>query len=181
MESVTKRRVTTLIFALCTAPLFAMSAAAHTSVVTTSPLYKSTLDEFPTEISIEFTDTLMVLGDEEVNTISVSDPSSAVVKVEKLSIAKNLLTATIADQDYVDGTYIVSYRVVSADGHSISGSYELYLNQPSSALTTTMPVTQMEHQSFFHIHPAKIIKAGVVLIGIALGVGYRRFTREQGE
>ena len=181
MESVIKRRVVALIFALFAAPVLAMSAAAHTSVVSTSPLYKSTLDELPAEISIEFTDTLMVLGDEEVNTISVTGPSSAVVNVEKLSIAKNVLTATIADQDYGDGTYIVSYRVVSADGHSISGSYELYLNQPSTVVTSPMLITQMEHQSFLHIHQGHIIWAGVVFIAIALWAGYRRFAREQGE
>ncbi len=149
-------------------------AAAHTSVVKTVPEYKSALTEMPPSISIEFTDVLMTLGEKKVNSIELTGPDGSPVAIESTSIDQRTLTAQLPEQSYRDGTYLVSYRVVSADGHSISGSYELYLNTPSKGVA---PIE--EHQSFFHIHQGHIIQAGVALILILLWWGYRRFTREQ--
>ena len=149
-------------------------AAAHTSVVKTVPEYKSTLTEMPPSISIEFTDVLMTLGEKKVNSIELTGPDGSPVAIERTSIDLRTLTAQLPEQSYRDGTYLVSYRVVSADGHSISGSYELYLNTPSKGVA---PIE--DHQSFFHIHQGHIIQAGVALILILLWWGYRRFTREQ--
>lgn len=155
------------------------AASAHTSVVTTTPLYKSTVTSMPLEISIEFTDELMTIGDEKVNTISVTAPDKSEVSLTSITLDKNLITANLPDVDYQDGTYLVSYRVVSADGHPVSGSYPIYLNTPSAP--ASQPVTQEDDHGFFHIHQTHIIQAGVVLILIALWWGYRRFNREMGE
>lgn len=155
------------------------AASAHTSVVTTTPLYKSTVTSMPLQISIEFTDELMTIGDEKVNTISVIAPDKSEVNLTSITLDKNLITANLPDVDYQDGTYLVSYRVVSADGHPVSGSYPIYLNAPSAP--ASQPVTQEGDHGFFHIHQTHIIQAGVVLILIALWWGYRRFNRETGE
>ena len=153
-------------------------AAAHTSVVKTVPGYKSTLTEMPQAISIEFTDVLMTLGDKKVNSIELTGPDGSPVVIESTSIDQRTLTVQLPEQSYQDGTYLVSYRVVSADGHSISGSYELYLNTPSHSSGKDIAPVE-EHQGFFHVHQGHIIQAGVALILIALWWGYRRFTREQ--
>lgn len=155
------------------------AASAHTSVVTTTPLYKSTVTSMPLQISVEFTDELMTIGDKEVNTISITAPDKSEVSLTSITLDKNLITANLPDVDYQDGTYLVSYRVVSADGHPVSGSYPLYLNAPSAP--ASQPVTQEDDHGFFHIHQTHIIQAGVVLILIVLWWGYRRFNREVGE
>lgn len=155
------------------------AASAHTSVVTTTPLYKSTVTEMPLQISIEFTDELMTIGDKKVNTISITAPDKSEVSLTSLTLDKNFIIANLPDVDYADGTYLVSYRVVSADGHPVSGSYPLYLNAPSAP--ESQPASQEEDHGFFHIHQTHIIQAGVVLILIALWWGYRRFDREVGE
>jgi methionine-rich copper-binding protein CopC len=151
------------------------SALAHTSVIDTTPLYKSTLTSMPSEISIRFTDQLMTIGDNPVNKISVSAPDSQEVSIVKTTVAGNLLSVTLGDDSYIDGTYIVSYRVVSADGHVISGSYDLYLNKPgrTSPVATDQPT--IEHSSFFHVHQTHIAWAGAILILIILWAIYRRF------
>jgi copper transport protein len=157
----------------------ATAASAHTSVVTTTPLYKSTLTEMPLQISIEFTDELMTIGDEKVNTISITAPDQGELSLTSITLDKNLITANLPDVDFQDGTYLVSYRVVSADGHPVSGSYPLYLNAPSAP--DSQPVAREDEHGFFHIHQTHIIQAGVVLILITLWWGYRRFNREVGE
>jgi copper transport protein len=133
----------------------------------------------PLQISIEFTDELMTIGDKEVNTISVTAPDKSEVTLTSITLDKNLITANLPDLDFQDGTYLVSYRVVSADGHPVSGSYPLYLNAPSAP--ESQPVAQEDEHGFFHIHQTHIIQAGVVLILITLWWGYRRFNREVGE
>lgn len=150
-------------------------ALAHTSVVKTIPSYKSTLSKMPETISIEFTDILMTLGEKKVNSIEVTDPSGVEIPIVATNIDKSVLSVSLPQRSYRDGTYLVSYRVVSADGHSISGSYELYLNTPSKSANTAEV-----HQSFFHIHQSHIIQGGVALFLILLWWAYRRFNREQG-
>jgi methionine-rich copper-binding protein CopC len=150
-------------------------ALAHTSVVKTIPSYKSMLSEMPETISIEFTDILMTLGEKKVNSIEVTDPSGAVIPLIGTEIDKSVLSISLPQRSYLDGTYLVSYRVVSADGHSISGSYELYLNTPSENVAVVE-----EHEGFFHIHQTHIIQGCIALIFILLWWAYRRFNREQG-
>ncbi len=150
-------------------------AEAHTSVVKTIPSYKSTLSEMPETISIEFTDILMTLGEKKVNSIEVTDPNGVEIPIVATNIDKSVLSVSLPQRSFLDGTYLVSYRVVSADGHSISGSYELYLNTPSKSANTAEV-----HQSFFHIHQSHIIQGGVALFLILLWWAYRRFNREQG-
>lgn len=169
-------RLTILTIALLT--LGSPSASAHTSVVSTTPLYKTTLSEMPAELSITFTDDLMEIGKREVNTISLTAPDDSAVKIDAITIKKSTIIATLGKADYIDGTYRVAYRVVSADGHPVSGSYELYLNTPTSQSATRSEPS--EHAGgFLHIHQTHIIQAGTVAIVILLWWGYRRFNREE--
>lgn len=156
-------------------------ALGHTSVSSTTPEYKSILTEMPAEISIQFTDTLMVLGDKEVNSISLTSPSGEKIKTGLTTVSGNTVSIKLAEESYIDGTYLVDYRVVSADGHPVSGSYELYLNNPGASPVAISEEAHSEHQSFLHLHQTHIIWAGAALILILLWFGYRRFTQEQGE
>lgn len=153
-------------------------AAAHTSVVKTIPQYQSTLTEMVAEISIEFTDELLTLGEEKVNTIEVSGPNRAPVKITQLIIEGREITALLGDQEYDDGTYLVEYRVVSADGHPVSGSYELYLNKPSTGKATSTTLQSTEHESFIHIHKTHLIWAALALLPILAWGLYRRYKGE---
>lgn len=153
-------------------------AAAHTSVVKTIPQYQSTLSTMVDEISIEFTDELLTLGEEKVNTIEVSGPNRAPVKIAQLVIEGREIRALLEDQEYEDGTYLVEYRVVSADGHPVSGSYELYLNKPSTDPVPSTPLQSTQHESFIHIHKTHLIWAALALLPILAWGLYRRFKGE---
>lgn len=157
--------------------LFAPSATAHTSVVKTIPAYKSTISEMPQEISIEFTEELMTLGEKEINVITISNPNGEELLINQLSVRNRSLIATLSKQEFQEGTYLISYRVVSADGHGVSGSYEIYLNHPTSKDVRSV-VEHEEHGGFFHIHRTHLTLAGAALIVIFLWWAYRRFTLE---
>jgi len=151
-------------------------ASAHTTVVTTTPIYKSTLTEMPTQISIEFSDELITLKDKKVNSINIEGPDESAVKISKIDIDKNLITASLPKYDYPDGTYRVSYRVVSADGHVVSGSYEIYVNAPTTISNTED--SQDAHHGFFHIHKTHIIWSGIALIVILIWFLYHRHEQD---
>lgn len=153
------------------------TASAHTSVVNTIPTYKSTFTEMPSEIAIEFSEELMTIGSQKINSIEILHPDGSRIKITSLSVNKSILTATLPMANYVDGTYTVNYRVVSADGHSVSGSYELYLNSPSQRKVSATTIEQ--HENFFHIHEVHFYEAGLALMVILLWWGYRRFNQEQ--
>lgn len=178
----TKKFLAALLLAFLPLALIISSASAHTSVVQTTPTYKSTLSEMPKEITIEFTDQLMQLAgstaSKNSNSISITAPDSTEIENIMQTVSQNQITATLPDLNYLDGTYVVSYRVVSADGHPVSGSYELYLNTPSSKKPA---LHEDSSHSFLHIHQTHLIQAGLVLILISLWWGYRRFNKEQGE
>lgn len=176
-DSKMRTALTQFVTAIALSLLAVSPASAHSSVVTTTPIYKSTLTEMPSQLSIEFTDELMTLGDKSVNTIEIAAPDKSEVKISKIDIDKNLMTASLSEQDYIDGTYIISYRVVSADGHSVSGSYEIYLNAPTTI--SDQSVTEEPHQSFFHVHQTHIYWTGAALIVIFLWFIYRRFEQDQ--
>lgn len=167
-----------LVVAIATIFLPQVLASAHTTVVKTTPTYQSTLDLFPEKISIEFTDELMIIGDKEINTISINNPNNQVVAISSIEVAGSTLTAKPAAQEFPKGTYTVSYRVVSADGHPVSGSYELYLKEASEKIAEVAPInTATSHTGFFHIHQTHLIQAGAVAILIILWWGYRRFNQ----
>jgi methionine-rich copper-binding protein CopC len=153
-----------------------VSAHGHAGVVGTAPTQDQVLNEMPKEISITFSEELLTIANQEVNTLSLTAFDGPSVELGNVIVAGSKISASIPSSEYAPGVYEVAYRAVSADGHTISGSYRLYLNTPSEDVA---PVEK--HQSFLHIHQGHITQGGVAIILIALWWAYRRFNREQGQ
>ena len=157
---------------------FAPTAAfAHAGVVATSPAQDEVLTAMPAEISVEFTEELLTISGEKVNSISLTHFDGPAVELTDLIVDGRVISAKIPEGDYEAGTYEVFYTIVSADGHKVSDSYSFSLNAP---LIAPAPISEHEdHQGFFHIHRVHIAEVGVALMLLILWVGYRRFNREQ--
>lgn len=153
---------------------------AHASIVSTDPVYQSTLESMPSSVSIEFTDDLLLIGGEEVNRLALIGPDEKEITMGSMSVIQNVMTANLAPAEYQSGTYRVEYRVVSADGHVIKGSYDFYLNEKSSESTPT--TTHQNHEeSFFHVHKSHFYWGGTALILLILWAAWYRFIHEQDE
>ncbi|MFR9778971.1 copper resistance protein CopC [Micromonospora sp. MS34] len=104
-------------------------AAAHNSLLSTSPAQDARLTSAPTEVTLGFlealkpTFTTIVLseGDTKVPT------GKPVIAGPKVTLP---LTGTLPN-----GTYTVAYRVVSADGHPVQGSYRFTVADPDQVAT----------------------------------------------
>lgn len=93
-------------------------AGAHASLVGSSPATGAVLDTSPTEIVLEFDERVRSIDD----SIRLFDRSGEPVAVARATEAGQIVTASLPGV-LVDGAYLVSWQVVSDDGHPIRGSF----------------------------------------------------------
>ncbi len=127
--------------ALLLSPLvLAAPASAHDSIVGSVPADGATLTTAPTEVRITFEEppTATGLG------VAVLAPGGASVVAGKPAIDGNVVVQAL-DALTVGGTYDVSYRVVSADGHPVTGTLaftvDLPTSSPSASSTSPAPTS----------------------------------------
>ena len=95
----------------------ALPASAHAALVRSSPTSGSTLTAVPPEVALTFNESI----DPQFTSVTVKSGSTTASTgkptVEGATVYQSL------DPRMDEGTYTVSYRVTSADGHPVSGSY----------------------------------------------------------
>lgn len=96
----------------------AAPASAHDRLTGSTPEDGSTVTAAPTQVELTFTDEVQDIG----LTILVKDPSGASVADGKPAIDGDTVVQKL-DPLTADGVYTVAYRVVSSDGHPISGRF----------------------------------------------------------
>ena len=100
---------------------------SHSSLVSASPSSGSVLVDFPMEIVLNFNEELLVIGQDDPNSIEVFDASGELVSGDsKVSGAR--ISAGLSING--NGSYSVKYRVVSKDGHVIDDSYGFEVQSP---------------------------------------------------
>lgn len=113
------------------AVVIATPAHAHTDLVTTTPANGDVLDGAPTAVTLTFNEELL----EAAVRVSITDESGAVVAKD---IAESAGSDVIVPwpADLAAGTYVVSYRVVSGDGHPVSGDLTFTYGPPAAAVAS---------------------------------------------
>jgi copper resistance protein C len=113
-----KRRATVLATALAFGGLLvvlgAAPASAHASLVRSSPTDQSAVTTAPKIVSLTFDENIRV-----PSVILVTDADGAPVVQGKTSVVDNIVSTRVGLG--TSGDYTVVYRVVSADGHPVSG------------------------------------------------------------
>ena len=106
---------------------FLMPAAlAHSELVSSNPSASANIEQLPEQIELEFNEELLNLG--SGNSISIMTPSGEDIGMGDASTegAKiNRLLNTTSET----GQFQVKYRVASADGHVLNGSYTFNLSE----------------------------------------------------
>lgn len=132
------RRILFLVAAILLVPV---SANAHAGLVSANPVANKEITAMPDRISLTFTEDLMVLGENDVNSISLNLMDGPEVTLTDVKVEGAVLSATIPAGGYESGTYEVFYKIVSADGHKLSDSYAFSLNAPT-LLTAPAPTDE---------------------------------------
>nr|WP_225853827.1 copper resistance CopC family protein [Micromonospora sp. AMSO31t] len=105
----------------------AAPAAAHNSLRAASPAADARLTAPPARVTLEFLQTV----DPAFTTIVLSDAQRRKVPTGDAAIAAATVTVPITGT-LPNGAYTVAYRVVSADGHPVQGSYGFTVADPAN-------------------------------------------------
>ena len=166
-------------------------ASAHAQITSTSPVRDAVLTEVPAEVMIEFDGNLTVIEDLSINVLKVFNNAGKQIDDGNTLVGGARLTVGITDRTGL-GTFRVTYRVVSEDGHPIESEFKFkVIVTDNGALASATPNTQPapiaepeansvtdeasvnsksseHHESFFAHHSLHIIEISAVALLILL-------------
>ena len=151
---------TRILLALITISFFGIApASSHSSLVSATPGENAVLTEFPSEVSLTFNESLLEIGNENPNKVevvnSMGDLLSGAAKVSGPVV-------TVPVQITGNDEYRVSYRVVSADGHVVEGSYAFNVQ---SEIATAMPISAPIEETPAEDGPNLLVRTVMALAG----------------
>src|SRR3954469_1113353 len=116
-----------LLGALAILVLPAAPASAHAELEQTAPVAGTVLDQLPGEVTLTFSEQVRLVADK----IKVIAPDGSRADTGKPAVRDQELVIPLKTGG-PRGTYLVSYRVISADSHPVSGGYSFSFGQPSA-------------------------------------------------
>ena len=117
-----------LVVAMMTLLATAGAASAHAVVVATQPTDGERLPTAPTSVTIQFNEPVKA----DLGGLKVVDANGKRVDTGADQTSGDALT-TALQADLPDGTYVASYRVVSADSHPVKGAVVFAVGDASTA------------------------------------------------
>jgi methionine-rich copper-binding protein CopC len=147
--------------ALVSLVLGSAPASAHAALVSTDPADGARLDAAPTIVRLEFSESIATPA-----YVVITAPDGTRVKTGKAIALDKTVTATVNPVD-MKGRYSMSYRVVSADSHTVGGTTKF-------EVTTGRTVTQVppaQKESFTHRHNSHLwwgALGALVAVGLLL-------------
>lgn len=152
---------------LVTSGLGSGPASAHAALVGSDPEDGASLPAAPTSITLRFNENVAQRA-----FVAVAAPDGTQLSVTEVHAVDNTVTATVAAADQ-KGRYSASFRVVSADGHPVTGTLTF-------DVTTGRTVSQVEapaEETFLHRHRSHVfwgVLAAVIAIALLLAPLRRR-------
>jgi len=98
------------------------NADAHAQVTSSVPAKNQIIKVLPSLVWLEFDGDLLSFGDKQIHKITVTSSKRARVDIGG-PIVGGARISTKLKAGLPAGKYLVSYRVVSEDGHPVEGSY----------------------------------------------------------
>ncbi|MCI3274578.1 copper resistance CopC/CopD family protein [Streptomyces cylindrosporus] len=142
-------------------------ASAHAALKSSDPSDAAVLKSAPRSVTLTFTESVGLLDD----SFRVLDPENRRVRTGEArhasgrsDTARVTLPAKLAE-----GTYVVAWRVVSADSHPVSGAFTFSVGKPSATVASVSagPVENPATASLYNIARYLAYLAAALLIGTA--------------
>jgi copper transport protein len=147
--------------ALLAAILMALSgpraALAHASLIQSEPADKAVVAQPPPKLSLTFNEPVSPL------VLRLVHPSGEVVELKDVA-ASGTTIAVEPPSGLLRGTHLLSWRVMSADGHPVGGALTFSVGQPSAA-----PALRMD--SDIRLRGAIWLARFVLYLGLFVGIG----------
>ena len=103
-------------------------AQAHTSLVSSVPMKNSTIKAIPKTIALTFDEKLIMLAGKNVSKFSVVGPDGKEIKLGPITLTNQIISAAVLEPKPKPGIYKIKYRVISGDGHPVSGTIKFTLS-----------------------------------------------------
>lgn len=155
-----KGMVTTISISVFALALAVPTAVSHTSFVSSNPAAGSVVMQWPDQISIEFDEDLISIGEEKANFIVANNSVGDQVSNNDENIDSNIVTVSLSPNQ-VEGPVLVFYRVVSADGHPVEGEFTFTYGQEQPAKVIEEVVVNDEFPISVYIASAAFIASGI--------------------
>ena len=154
------------------------SAHAHTSLELSTPSNKQSIEFMPTELSATFDEDLIEIEGEVVNTLELQSADGVSYELSPATIAGPVVSAKVGDGEYPAGNYLLKYRVVSADGHPVTGEIGFSTQSATTIgsiaaepVTTTFIPEPVDSSSITWLY---LLGGAILLVGILFGVKRKR-------
>lgn len=105
----------------------ATPASAHAALVATTPVQGSVIGGSPKQVTLTFSEPVGIVPGKT----QVIAPNGKRINVGDPVASGGVLTIEVRTADRPLGTYLVSYRIISADGHPLSGGFMFSVGAPS--------------------------------------------------
>ncbi|WP_037674775.1 copper resistance CopC/CopD family protein [Streptomyces griseus] len=130
-------RMLVLLFLAVTGALLAGAgpASAHAALTGSDPAQGVVVDKAPTQVSLTFSEKVATND----ASLRVLDPKGKRVDTGKPSNVSGTTYAVQLHSGLPDGTYTVTYQVVSEDSHPVSGAYTFSVGAPSQTTVSVSP------------------------------------------
>lgn len=145
----------------------AAPASAHASLVRTSPADRSSVATAPRTVSFTFDENIRV-----PSVILVTDANGVSVTAGKTSVVDNIVSIKV--RIHPPGDYTAVYRVVSADGHPVSGRVSFGVGAGNHGGSTggsgTHPVAANDQENAATGPPTRVVGM-VAALALVAGLG----------
>jgi copper transport protein len=151
-----------LALAMAGACLAPAAAAAHATIVATTPTDTSVVRSEPHQVTMRFSESV----DLGPHSVQLLDASGAAIKTPAARHGAGASTVVLTlPPGLRDGTYVIAWRVTSADSHPVSGAFSFSIGAASAV------VVRAPGQSSRPVEIADAISRGVAFAGLALTLG----------
>ncbi|MGH3516437.1 MAG: copper resistance CopC family protein [Haloechinothrix sp.] len=130
------------LLAVCAVLGLGTPASAHNVLISSDPDKGASLDAGPEQVTLTF-DQSIQSGD--VNQIAVTGPGGTQWTTGPVEVDRNVATVPVAPLGPA-GEYTIGYRVLSSDGHPVSGEIPFTLTKAGSGLPTPTTPEQPDAQ-----------------------------------
>jgi copper transport protein len=159
--------VAAALVALALLLLGASPAAAHAELVETDPAEGAVVETAPETLTLTFNEPVRLTSQEIAVYDAGGDPVASTARANGVEVTVGLTDAAGLD----DGTYVVSWNVLSGDGHPISGALTFSVGAPSASVTAA-PEPQ---SSSSVVTVVRDVVTVVTYVGLLLAAGLALF------
>lgn len=151
-------RLIALMIAVLAALANASAANAHASLIGSEPADRMVLEQPPAAFTLTFNEPVSPLA------LRLARPGGEVVRLERFAINGPAVVVTLPP-DLSRGSHLLSWRVISADGHPVGGALTFSIGQPSAVVAPGQTADDPR------LRGAIWLARVVVYLGLLVGVG----------